>query len=331
MTATHSNTRSVGSTALRRKVHFRSGDAICAAWHYPGTGGGCVVMAAGMGVTMGPGTDLFAKRFNHAGFSVLALDFRHLGESGGEPRQVVRIREQQADYEAAIAFARSLPGVEPDRIAIWGFSLSGGHVFEVAARDPGLAAVIAQTPLADARAAAPSVIRHATIRGFLRLTARGLADAAGSLFGRDPLLVPLAAEPGVVAALNTPDGQQGATALDPGNSYPGWQQEVAARSALATGFYRPGRRARLIESPLLVLVCNDDQSVLAEPGARAAQGAPRGEVVRIPGGHYAPFLDGHEVAVEAQLRFLRRHVLRAPAATHTFAPEGAGDEQGQAA
>ena len=120
-------------------------------------------MAAGMGVTMGPGT-ASSKRFNHAGFSVLALDFRHLGESGGEPRQVVRIREQQADYEAAIAFARSLPGVEPDRIAIWGFSLSGGHVFEVAARDPGLAAVIAQTPLADARAAAPSVIRHATIR-----------------------------------------------------------------------------------------------------------------------------------------------------------------------
>ncbi len=300
------------SNQRRRKVHFRSGDDTCAAWYYPGAGGGCVVMAAGAGVTMGPGTDPFATRFNQAGFSVLAFDFRHLGESGGEPRQVIRIREQQADYQAAIEFARGLPGVEPDKIAIWGFSLSGGHVFEVAARNPELAAVIAQTPLADARAAAPNAIRHATLRGFLRLTVRGLADAVGSRFGRAPRLVPLAAEPGVVALLNTPDGQQGATTLDPDNSYPDWQQEVAARSALATGFYRPGRRASRVQSPLLVLVCDDDQSVLAEPGARAAQRAPRGEVVRIPGGHYAPFLEGHEASVEVQLRFLRRHLLRAP-------------------
>ena len=126
------------SNQRRRKVHFRSGDDTCAAWYYPGAGGGCVVMAAGAGVTMGPGTDPFAKRFSQAGFAVLAFDFRHLGESGGEPRQVIRIREQQADYQAAIEFARGLPGVEPDKIAIWGFSLSGGHVFEVAAGDPGL-------------------------------------------------------------------------------------------------------------------------------------------------------------------------------------------------
>ena len=42
-------------------------------------------MAAGAGVIKEPGTDPFAKRFNQAGFTVLAFDFRHLGESGGEP------------------------------------------------------------------------------------------------------------------------------------------------------------------------------------------------------------------------------------------------------
>ena len=37
-----------------------------------------------------------------AGFAVLAFDYRRLGESGGHPRQVVRIGEQLADLEAAL-------------------------------------------------------------------------------------------------------------------------------------------------------------------------------------------------------------------------------------
>jgi hypothetical protein len=42
---------------------------------------------------------------------------------------------------------------------------------------------------------------------------------------------------------------------------------------------------------------------------RAASRAPRGELVRLPGGHYEPFLGGHEQAAEAELSFLRRHLL----------------------
>ena len=60
----------------------------------------------------GTGTDLFARRFNDAGFTVLAFDFRRLGESGGQPRQVVRIREQLADWQAPIDCASALPGVD---------------------------------------------------------------------------------------------------------------------------------------------------------------------------------------------------------------------------
>jgi uncharacterized protein len=301
----------MAATSTREKVQFTSGDTTCAAWHYPGTNGGCVVMAGGTAVTKEPGTDRFAQRFNEAGFSVLAFDFRHLGESGGEPRQTVSVREQQADYQAAIEFARTLPGVDPRRVAIWGFSLAGGHVFTVAASNPGLAAAIAQTPLADARAAAPNAIRHATLRGFLRMTGRGLIDATIGRLGREPMMVPLAAAPGTVASLNTPDSLDGERALNPGNRYPDWRQEVAARSLLWIGFYRPARAAARVESPLLVVVCDDDQSALAEPAARAAERAPRGELVRLTGAHYAPFLDAHEQAVDAELAFLERHLLEA--------------------
>lgn len=296
----------------REKVRFASGGTECAAWHYPGTNGACVIMAGGAAVTKEPGTDLFARRFSEAGFTILAFDYRRFGESGGQPRQVIRIREQLADWQAAIGFAAGLPGVDPARLMIWGFSLSGGHVFRVAARHPELVAAIAQTPLADGQAAAPNALRHMTTPALLRLTVRGLADQLGGLAGRRPLLVPAAGKPGAVAALTTPDALDGSRALDPDHKYPGWQQTVAARWPLRAGFYRPGRHASRVRCPLLVVACEQDQSVLPGPAVRAAQRAPRAELVRLPGGHYAPFLESHEQAAGAEVSFLRRHLTGQP-------------------
>jgi predicted alpha/beta hydrolase len=86
----------------RQKVRFPSGDATCAAWHYPGTDGGCVIMAGGFAVTKEPGTDRFAKRFHEAGFTVLAFDYRHFGRAGANRAQFMRVSEQHADLQAAI-------------------------------------------------------------------------------------------------------------------------------------------------------------------------------------------------------------------------------------
>jgi pimeloyl-ACP methyl ester carboxylesterase len=294
---------------MREKIRFISGDDECAAWHYPGSTGACVIMAGGFAVTKEPGTDAFAGRFQEAGFAVLAFDYRRLGESGGEPRQVVRIAEQLADWDAAIGFAGTLPGVDPAKLAVWGFSASGGHVFRVAARHPELAAAIAQTPNADGPAASRNAMRHQTPLALLRFAGRGLLDGLGALVGRRPRLVALDGKPGTVAILTTPDAQDGGRALNPGGRYPDWQQAVAARSALRLGLYRPGRAASRVRCPLLVVVCDQDRSALAEPAVRAVRQASRGELVRLPGGHYAPFLDEHERAVAAEVSFLRAHLL----------------------
>ncbi len=258
----------------RQKIRFASGGTECAAWHYPGTNGACVVMTGGFGVTKEPGTDLFARRFNEAGFGVLAFDHRHLGESGGQPRQVQRVREQLADWRAVIGCAKALPGVDPARVAIWSFSSSAGHVFRVAARAPGLAAAIAQTPYADGLAASRSAARYQKPAAMLRFAGLGIADAVGALAGRPPRLVPLSGDPGAVALLTTPDGRDGGRALDPDGRYPEWRQEVAARSALRLSFYRPGRYAARVRCPLLVLVCDQDQSVLAGPAVRSRPNCP---------------------------------------------------------
>jgi pimeloyl-ACP methyl ester carboxylesterase len=279
-------------------------------------------MAPGGAVNKEPGTDRFAKRFNDAGFTVLAFDHRRFGESGGRPRQIIKMKEQLADWQAVIAFAATLPGVDPRRIAAWGFSLSGGHIFTVAADNPGLAAAIAQTPLTAGPTAARLATRHQKPLAALRTTTRGILDALGGLFGLPPLLIPLAGQPGTVAMLTTPDSLDGNRALNPGNAYPQWRQEVAARSALAIGMYRPGRNAPRVRCPLLVLVCDQDQVALSEPAATAAARAPRGELVRMPGGHYEPFLDGHERAVDAEVSFLRRRLLGLDAGAHAPAIAG---------
>jgi uncharacterized protein len=299
----------------REKVRFDSKGTECVAWHYPGTNGACLVMAGGFGVTKEPGTDLFANRFQEAGFGVLAFDYRHQGESGGQPRQVTRVGEQLADWHAAVGFARTLPGVDPARVGIWGFSSSGGHVFLVAAQDPQLAAAIAQTPNADGPATGRNAARYQKPLTMLRFTGRGILDALGSLIGLRPRLVALAGPPGTMALLTTPDSLDGERALR-AERYPDWEQTAAARSALRMTLYRPGRAAARVGCPLLVVVADQDRSALAEPAVAAVGRAPRGELVRVPGGHYAPFLDEHEHVVEAEVSFLRQHLL-APARTGT--------------
>jgi pimeloyl-ACP methyl ester carboxylesterase len=300
------------TAAQRERLAFRSGTDECAAWHYRGSNGACVVMAGGAGVTKEPATDRFAARFHAAGYSVLAFDHRHFGESGGTPRQVLRIREQLSDWKAALDCAASLPGVAADRIAGWGFSLAAGHLLRLAARPPDqhrLAAVIAQAPLADGAVSSPHALSHETVGVRARFPLIALRDVARGLVGREPLVVPLSGPRGAMAMLTTPDATDSGRALNPGNAYPQWQQAIAARSVIPVALYRPGRSASRISCPLLAVISIRDQSVLAGPALKAARLAPQGEVLEVDGAHYAAFLDQHETVVAAELEFLRRHLL----------------------
>ena len=84
----------------------------------------------------------YARGFAAAGLDVVLFDYRGFGGSGGSPRQLVSASRQRRDYHAAIAAARRLPGVDPERIVLWGISYSGGHVVRVAAEDGRVAAVV---------------------------------------------------------------------------------------------------------------------------------------------------------------------------------------------
>lgn len=53
--------------------------------------------------------------------TALTFDFRHLGGSAGEPLQLVDPGRQDADFRAAMLFARGLEGVDDDAVVVWGF------------------------------------------------------------------------------------------------------------------------------------------------------------------------------------------------------------------
>ncbi|MGH3969883.1 MAG: alpha/beta hydrolase, partial [Mycobacterium sp.] len=78
----------------RSTVDFRSGDSFCTAWLYlPDSGSDArspvVVMGHGLGATRELGLAPYAERFAAAGLAVLVFTYRHLGDSGGAPRQVL--------------------------------------------------------------------------------------------------------------------------------------------------------------------------------------------------------------------------------------------------
>jgi fermentation-respiration switch protein FrsA (DUF1100 family) len=298
------------------ELSFNSGGVRCSAVHLSGESAGaflnedgrrpCVVLAHGLGGTVDSGLLPYAERFAAAGIDALAFDYRSFGLSDGQPRQVLSPARQLEDYAAAITCARSLDGVDAQRIVVWGSSYSGGHVVPVAVADGRVAAVISQVPNMDGMAAVLNVARYAGPGHLARLVLTGVRDLAGSLRGRPPVMIPLVGPPGSVGAMTTPDAEPGYLSIA-GLS---WRNEVAARMVLGTGAYRPGLQADRLPCPMLVQIGDRDAIApikAAEDAAWRATG--RAEVRTYPIGHFEIYTGlPFERAIADQLHFLRRHV-----------------------
>lgn len=297
------------SEAPRSDVRFDSGEGLtCAGWLYRPDGGGgdaapLVILAHGFGALKEGRLDAYAERFRAAGFAALVFDYRYFGESEGEPRQLLNVGRQLEDWAAAVAYAHELDGIDPDRIALWGSSFSGGHVIETASRDRRIAAAIAQSPLVSGMAS----LRENSVAGMLRMTVAGLRDGTRAALGRDPYYAPIVSRPGTLGAMTSPDALPGYTAMYPDGF--DWRNEVAGRIFLTVALYAPGRHAARVACPLLVQACQRDVVTPPGPADDAARAAPRGELVRYPIGHFDIYLgEAFERSVSDQLDFLRRHL-----------------------
>jgi len=293
-------------TFTRQDVSFDSAGDTCAAWLFLPDGvvnPPVVILGHGLGATREMGLDAFAERFAQAGIAALSFTYRHFGDSSGQPRQLLSIKRQLADWDAAIAHVKTRSDVDGTRIAVWGSSFGGGHAIIVAARNPELRAAVSQCPFTDGVASA----RALGPIGTLRLLPTVGRDVLAMVTRREPVRITLAGAPGEKALMTAPDALPGYLALVPeGGTF---TNEVAARVAPTITRHRPGRSAKDVTMPILFCICDHDSVTPPEETLSYARTAPRGEIKRYDAGHFDIYLGApFENVVTDQAAFLTRHL-----------------------
>lgn len=308
---------------MAQALTFESGGTRCAATFYrPPSGDGpfpCVVMGHGFTGTQDQLT-VYAECFAAAGIAALTFDYRSFGLSAGHPRQVIRLGDQLEDWRAAVALARSLEVVDPRRVALWGSSLSGGHVLNLAAEDPTVAAVVAQVPAFDK--SVPTVLREtrakmrlegvsgpALLRLSVRSLAAGLYDACRGLLRMSPYYLPVFGGPGEVAAFTDRDSYLRLETFT--ESAPTWRNEFAPRFLFGRPRYVEGTAER-VGAPLLVCVADRDTEADPALARKVACRAPHGVLRTYPVRHFEVYVEpALPVLLEDQVDFLRARLLPA--------------------
>jgi dienelactone hydrolase len=312
----------VGQGFTRQPISFESKGSTCRGYLYVPEGATpplpCVVMAHGFSGTMDWILPDFAERFAAGGLAVLIFDYRHLGESDGEPRQLIDAKRQRADLRRAIRFARARHGIDPNRIALWGTSLGGSHVVEVAATDQRIAAVVANVPALDVWRGAN--LRDKTkrqhvglweaIRATARLFAAAIDDSIRGALGLPPRYIRVFGRIGE-AVFADPALADRFRVLQ--ENSPSWRNQVTPRFLLKAPRYRDGTMER-IAAPILFTLARDDVEVSSAFVKAKASNARKAEIKEYLVEHFDVYHGAvlEQVAAD-QLEFLQRHLLSSAA------------------
>jgi pimeloyl-ACP methyl ester carboxylesterase len=243
-------------------------------------------MAHGFSATItGMAADSYAEVFHDAGFAVLLYDHRNFGISGGEPRQQIDHWVQARGYRDAIDYVTTLPGIDPQRLAIWGDSLSGGEAIVVGAVDERVKTVVAQVPACGGEW--PTLDHDESHFESMR---RRLNGNAGSVNGTALGPLPVVS----FDQLGSPSLLTPITAYRwfieyggrPGTKWQNWA--TLMRSTVPVG-WQPGLCAAHLRAPALFIIASEDEMPGCRPAVSrlAASRAPTGsELLEIEGGHF---------------------------------------------
>jgi len=298
--------------SMRSDVSFQSGGATCRGWFYRGDGSHAapkpaIVMSHGISAVKEQHLAPFAERFAAEGFAVLVFDYRFLGASDGAPRGHIDPTLQHDDTRAALAWICGHPGVDPDRIGLWGTSLSGGHALFVGALDPRVKVVACQVPAITVPNALIALITREIFNGLLSTLAD---DHAARNSGGEGGSLPIVNEPGKPAFLATPDAYAWFKATE--KTAPNWRNAISFESIARVAEYVPDALIELIApKPLLMQIAAGD-SLIAADLARAAF-ARAGEPKRLEVfecGHFDPYATEpwHSQFVAGQVRWFSEHL-----------------------
>jgi dienelactone hydrolase len=261
---------------------FRSPDTTMA----PG-----IIMAHGFTAVREMFLEEYAHEFCAAGFSVLVYDHFGFGASDGEPRQSPTPSVQLQGYRDAIHWLGTQPGVDPDRIGIWGSSFSGGHVAVLAAEDLPIRCAVAQVP--------------GIVSGGPALSEATVAAVSTALTeGRLDNTIPAAAATADGLGIMYADGAYDWFSRVARERAPSWRNEIRI-GALAEP-HRPIDHLAHVKIPLLLIVASDDVLTPPGPAVEIATDIPLIEVDEIPGGHFDAYESGFSLSSSAAVSWFQR-------------------------
>jgi uncharacterized protein len=252
----------------------------------------------------------YAEAFTAAGFVTPCYDHRGFGASDGLPRQEIDGWRQAMDQLDAVTFVRSLDGVDPDRVGLWGTSLSGGHALIGGAIDRRLRAVVSQVPATSGWGGLRRLVRPDLMVGLRQaFDADRMARQAGAAPGVLPVGSPDPMAQVILPSRGTWDYLERAAA-----SAPSWRNEVTIRSVENLIAYEPAALIdRIGPTPLLMIVASDDEDCPTEEQLAAYNKAlePK-RVLVVRGDHYSVYAEHFEQTAAAAIAWFSTH-LGAPA------------------
>jgi len=138
------------------------------------------------------------KQLAKAGYVTLAIDYRHFGGSEGLPRHRLHPMNEVEDFRSAIDWLEFQPGVDRERIGVWGTSFGGGIATFVAGHDLRVRACVAQAPVLDGEHWIRSLNREADYFAVRQYLIEARRKRASNRVGAE--------EPRVVVGGSTADG-----------------------------------------------------------------------------------------------------------------------------
>jgi uncharacterized protein len=247
----------------------------------------------------------YAQRLASSGIAALAIDYRHYGQSEGQPRQLESVYSKRADLLGAVSYLRQHAAVLPQGVALLGICTSGGNVIQAAAADPTIAAVVtvagwfaepSLTPMLYGGEQAVAQLRRSSDAALAKYRATGVADTvqtygmtgSGAAHAGDHMDYYVNPARGKVAA---------------------WTNAMSVQSWNSWLSFDPVSAAAKVKVPTMII--HSDDSALPDQ-AKKVYGLLAGpkELSWQQGGHFEFYDNPDKVSLAAAeaVRFVRAHV-----------------------
>ena len=242
-----------------------------------------------------------ARVLTEAGYVVMTFDYKGWGASEG-PRSRLAPYGRVADVQAALTFLGTRPGVDPERLGIYGTSYGGATVVWVGAVDPRVKCVVSVVGIGDGRRWMRSVRRPDEFHDLLERAGRDRVkralEGASELVTREEILLP--------------DRQSAELAAAARRNNPAAVNTIPLEYVDETLEFSPEWIVdRIAPRPVLFITTDNDRLVPPEESIAlyARAGEPKKLVVLRGYGHYEVYAEpAFGEVMQATLAWYRQHL-----------------------